>query len=541
MGYFHFSLSNKAIILLPILLVACYMLCPRFVVANDEPAGIEVSVAEDAIQISVSHHLSEKFSLVEQLPWETTADAIKHKPIATESKPNINLPRFHNKRDRLYSKWQLINAETGQPLGPAQAVTQFSDPREHATPLLENNGIKGVQCIVGLDDAISLGIKQAAHNVLISQIIDLNPKPGSHFHMVDGTKIGINIGYIKQLDSIVKKLTDAGVNVTLILLNAVPTKSDGNNPLIHPQTNLAEAPNHLGAFNLTSKRGYLCYRAATEFLAHRYSLPTKQHGLVSGIIIGNELQAHWWWYNIGDALPKTVIADYAKAVRIAQLAAQKAHPRLRIFVSMDHHWTAAMSENKQRFIPGKTLLDLFNAEIKQQGNVPWHLAAHPYPQNLFDPRTWNDEQARLDFETPKITFRNLEVLPAYLSQPHFQIDGKTRRIILSEQGFHRPDGANGDQIQAAAYAYAFYRSQHVEGIDAFILHRHIDHAHEGGLKLGLRAHRPGTITTPGTKRKIYDIFRAADTPDWKTAFEFAKPIIGIKNWDELDSQPVRSD
>ncbi len=71
----------------------------------------------------------------------------------------------------------------------------------------------------------------------------------------------------------------------------------------------------------------------------------------------------------------------------------------------------------------------------------------------------------------------------------------------------------------------------LDAVDAFILHRHVDHPHEGGLRLGLRWFRPGEAD-PRPKKLIYDCFQAADTPAWQAAFEFALPIVGLKSWDE---------
>jgi len=226
-------------------------------------------------------------------------------------------------------------------------------------------------------------------------------------------------------------------------------------------------------------------------------------------------------------------------LRISHLAVRKYHPEIRVYVSMDHHWAATMGDDRLKTISGKNLIDKLNAAVKAKGNFEWHVAFHPYPENLFNPRTWEDKQATFDRNAPKITFRNLEVLSAYLRQKELLFNGRARRIILSEQGFHSPDGPEGEKLQAAAFAYAYYRARHIEGIDAFILHRHVDHAHEGGLKLGIWSRREGTVTTPGRRKFLYDVFRSADSDDWKSAFEFAKPILGIQRWDELLPRAVK--
>ena len=93
-------------------------------------------------------------------------------------------------------------------------------------------------------------------------------------------------------------------------------------------------------------------------------------------------------------------------------------------------------------------------------------------------------------------------------------------------------------LQAAAYAYAYKQAEALPGIDAFILHRHVDHSHEGGLNLGLWERKPDSIATPERRRKIYEVFRNADTSNQTEAFRFALPVIGLSSWDSLKEQGI---
>jgi hypothetical protein len=113
--------------------------------------------------------------------------------------------------------------------------------------------------------------------------------------------------------------------------------------------------------------------------------------------------------------------------------------------------------------------------------------------------------------------------------------GRPRRVILSEQGFDTPTTPQGQAVPAAGFCYAWVKVSRLPGIDAFILHRHVDNAQEGGLNLGLWTRQPGTDATPSAKKRIYEVFRAAGTPEWESAFRFALPSIGIKSWDEVTS------
>jgi hypothetical protein len=226
-----------------------------------------------------------------------------------------------------------------------------------------------------------------------------------------------------------------------------------------------------------------------------------------------------------------IAAEYERAVRIVHTAVRRASQNARVCLSFEHHWGIRYPPGKpDQSVPGRDLLDTFARIARERGDFDWHVAHHPYPENLGDPRTWLDKSATTVDDSPRVTFKNLEVLAAHLARPELLWNGQSRRVILSEQGFHcREDLPDGEVLQAAAFCYAWRKVAAQPIIDAFILHRHVDHAHEG-LNLGLWTHVPDTVSTPGRKRLLYDVFKAADTPEWEKAFAFALPIIGQADW-----------
>ncbi|MCL2159375.1 MAG: DUF5722 domain-containing protein, partial [Oscillospiraceae bacterium] len=173
------------------------------------------------------------------------------------------------------------------------------------------------------------------------------------------------------------------------------------------------------------------------------------------------------------------------------------------------------------------------------GDIGWNIAFHPYPQDLFDPRTWNDATATDSPDTYRITFKNLQVLVEYLRQTQMRYNGSARRVILSEQGFH--GGNNGQaaqELQAAAYAYAYYKAASLPEIDAFILHRHVDHNQEGGLMLGLWTCENGEICEAGNKKLIYEIFRDIDRTNSYDISAFSLDVIrstgvSVTDWSDV--------
>jgi len=400
----------------------------------------------------------------------------------------------------------------------------FSITASAAEPLSK----KGLQ-VQMTDDALALGIKHAALNVNLAAFFDMAGAADSFKYESGGREYFFRKKSVEAID--VKRLSDAGVRVNLILLNYA--SGDPRVDAMMRPPGVKEAPNKLFGFNTMTPEGIAALQACSEFLAQRFSREDGAFGKVAGYIVGNEVNAHWEWYNIGEAPMETVAAEYHRALRIVHTAVRKVSKTARVYISMEHHWTVRGGANEKRYCSGRALLDELTKLSRKEGDFDWHVGFHPYPENLFEPRTWKDKAALPNADSPKITFRNIEQLVAYLRRPELLCNGEARRIILSEQGFHSPDGPDGELAQAAGYCYAWRKIVNLDGVDAFILHRHVDHNAEGGLRLGLWKRKADSIATPDQKKRIYEVFRAADTPEWASAFEFALPIIGIKSWDEV--------
>ncbi len=397
-------------------------------------------------------------------------------------------------------------------------------------PYPQASSKKGLQVeLVG--DALELGIKHAGLNLDLCRAIDLSGGQDSFTWEMDGRTYHFKRRFIESKDREIKALSDHGVQVNLILLAYLTGDAAIDKVLIHPDCH-AQAPNRLGAFNNRSEEGKQWLRATLEFLAERWARPDRSHGRVVGWIVGNEVNSHWWWSNMGEVSMQQFADDYHDVVRLMHSAVRSQASWSRVYISLEHHWNMRYppATAKQAFA-AREFLDYFAAKVRAAGDFDWHVAFHPYPENLFEPAFWNDKSATSSADTPRVTFKNLEVLTSYLDRPNLLFEGKSRRIIFSEQGFHTPDGAQGETLQAAAYCYAYKKIERLSGVDAFILHRHVDHPHEGGLRLGLRKYTP-EASEPRPKKLIYNCFKLADTDAWSSAFEFALPIVGLKSWED---------
>ena len=429
---------------------------------------------------------------------------------------------------------------------PVILLLLLSEPRlatqpANADPFPATPIKKGLQ-VQMIDDAIALGIGQAALNVNLTRLIDPSGKRNGPQWTSGGKQFAFNKRAVADLDSQVKPLTDKGVVVYLILLTYASGDPDRDALMLHPDyARGAKNAGPIGMFNVATPNGNAWLTAATEFLAARYSVANSPNGRVWGYIAGNEVNSHWFWANMGRAPRDRVVEAYEKSVRTIHTAVRKASANARVYVSYDHYWSVRYpAGDDKQCAPGRLFLDAFAAAVRKNGDFDWHVAYHPYPEPLTDCRFWLDRKNAPQAQNARVvTFRNLDVLTQHLEGDRLLWQGKPRRVILSEQGFHCSNGEEGERNQAAAFALAYVKVSRMKSIDVFILHRHVDHAQEGGLKLGLWTNKPGSIATPDRKRLMYEVFRAAGTTDQEKAFAFALSVIGAKSWDEALERMAR--
>jgi hypothetical protein len=243
------------------------------------------------------------------------------------------------------------------------------------------------------------------------------------------------------------------------------------------------------------------------------------------------VNAGWTWTIAGEKPDVLYVDLYTKSLRAADLITRQYNPPAKTFISLDLNWTTRPSSHDY---PGRNILNLLCDFCLAEGDFPWGLAYHPYPEDLFEARVWNDRQATLSFDTPKITFRNLEILPAWLSQPRALYLGKERRSIhLTEQGLNsRNYTEEALQIQAAGMAYAWNKVKRIPEIELFHYHNWVDNPGEGGLRLGLRK-LPEDAVDPRGRKPIWFVYQALGTAAEEAVTSFAKRLIGIQDWDEV--------
>jgi hypothetical protein len=400
------------------------------------------------------------------------------------------------------------------------------------TPFPHPPSIKGLQ-VQMVDDALALGIHHAGININITGLYDARNLPENPKARVDGFEFSFQRSYLESLDRQIKPLSDQGVLIYLIVI-VYPSKNPRIDSVVaHPMAR----PDHrysVAGFNAATAEGRAWLKAVSQLIAERWSGANPSSGRVWGWIIGNEVNSHFMWSNMGKQQLAAAVENYAAAFRIIHQSVRLSSSHARLYVSFDHHWAQRMHGiSAEEACSGREFLDTFAGLTK---DLDWHVAWHPYPEDLGNPRAWMDQTVTSNDASNKITFKNLEVLCRHLRMPSLLYRGEPRRVILSEQGFQTLLQPDGEKLQAAAYAYAWEKCRRLPLVDAFIYHRHVDHAKEGGLRLGLWRNAPHSIVDPHSKKEIWSLMKKAGTSEWDAAASTYLPVTHLKSWEQLTTE-----
>ena len=382
-----------------------------------------------------------------------------------------------------------------------------------------------------LTDIKQLGVSAVTVNILLSDFFNKKNADGSQVYQFDGREYFVSLAALQKYDKILRHARKHRLVVSAILL-LPQIKSFRNKTIGHRLVHRDADPVGVFAMPYTdSEKGIEDYAFIIDLLSKRYNGGEKNQGLIHYWIIHNEVNSAWVWTNAGKKTALRYMNLYVKSMRLVDIISRRYNPHSKVFISLDHHWA---SKHGDKSFPGKLLLDYLVQYTSKEGDFEWALAHHPYPERLNDPKVWQDTQIDYSFETPKITFKNIEVLVSYLKQKRFLYKGDVRSVHLSEQGFNSPSYSEEDLLnQAAGLAYAWEKIRDLSPVEIFHYHNWVDNRHEGGLKIGLRKF-VDDATEPLGKKPIWYLFKSLGTPDERKSMEFALPIIGISEWSEIN-------
>jgi hypothetical protein len=458
---------------------------------------------------------------------------------------SVTVPRLDaHGTDRLYEKFVVV--QKGMVVGGARYVTDYGMSPSNGSAYPSSVTKKGLTVAQLADDGEDLGIGHSLVNISINRImVPVAKTDGSTIAFASGGRDWFfGTAAVGKLDRTFRVLTDNGVVPSAILKLDQTRKATPVPALVHPDASPGQVPDEQFMFNTSDADGVAAFTAAAEFMTERWTRPDGRYGLVPNWIVGNEIDQGYKWMNMGDAPLARYVQIYARALRIVDAAAHRAWGAARTYVPLTNCWTDRCGDNPDptnptRYYAGRDVVDELSRAVSAEGDIGWGVAYHPYPGDLLSPEVWKDTNATASFDTPRISPKNIQVLPRYLSRPSFTYRGQLRSIAATEWGCQTPSYREGDLLeQAACFAYSDYKMQFTKGIEWFNYYRDLDYetTSSSPLEVGLWAtdpEQPRVSQPVGEQKPIYNVMKYIDTSRSLEVTDFAKSIIGIRNWAEV--------
>lgn len=432
---------------------------------------------------------------------------------------SASFPLNYNTPDSNLSRKFLVAVKRGGQMVQVSDEHYITNPEAVAafTSGRMTRGIKGILpevYAINSGELKDLGVQQIVYNIYLDEICAAPEDAGTLPFSYNGQTYYFSHGRIDHYDQMVKGFNQQGMQVTMVLLNRGGTA--GSADLVHPQARGAECPSY--ALNVAESGGVEHLKAVCAFLGQRYSGRTG-NGQIDNWILGNEVNARTSWWYMDSANLDVNVSAYVKAFRIFYNELKAMNGNVWVYNSIDQEW--GRKSNPGSFL-AKDYLDQFNYYINREGNIDWGLSYHPYNSPLYDPYAWNGPAVwvKNSVSTPYITMQNIDILIDYMHQPKFlSPSGQVRSISLAEIGY---TSYFGNENQEASVAYGYLKAASLPDVDAFMLFRFKDDAHEMESKLNL-----GITNLDGSHKPAYDIYKQLGTANEGAAKARASQIIGM--------------
>ncbi|MEA5080271.1 MAG: DUF5722 domain-containing protein [Dysgonamonadaceae bacterium] len=503
------------------------------------PSSItEVKVGLSQVTISGVLSGEGKFSLCEIFPEDTlvTLSTFKNKIAIDNPSFQVTVARSISRSDitydRLLSKWVIVKESgSSETIDSHARYADVIEARQSMSPgiLKSKKGLGGFFMNSYSSDLDQLGITSITINIPITAMMYSYSASNTIEHTYGNKKYYFSRDYLNGLDQALRFASSKKIIVAAILL--VQKASESADPVIGK---ILQHPSYTseGIYtmpNLTTAEGVNCYAAALDFLASRYNRTDDVNGRIHKWILHNEVDAGLTWTNMGRKPMLVYLDTYVKSLRICYNIARQYDVNSEVMGSFTHSWSESVE-----LYSSKEMLKALQRFSVREGDFQWGIAYHPYPQDLNEPKTWNDTKATFSMNSALVTFKNLEVIDYWVKQSDNRYKGTIKRSLwLSENGTNSRTYENKDLMeQAAGFAYAWKKISVLDGIDAIQWHNWIDNRVEYGLRIGLRKF-PDDATDPAGRKPVWYAYQAAGTDQEDNVFEPYKSIIGISSWSEI--------
>lgn len=491
--------------------------------AKDYPSKVtNVQVTSDKVIIKGNCGGSGTYLLAEITPWQDVTELEKY-PYTQDLSGGgftVTVDRIVPNRegiryDKVFSKWAVVKVDGDRQTLDSHA--RYADdvvPKKspEAVPLRNKKGFGAGDIDLYFSDCKEMNVGSITMNVVLNEYI----KGEGSGYSYGGQNYSLG-AFKDYVDRVTRRAGEMDLVVSAIILcqtNSIfkdPENKGGNYTMP----------------NLTTAKAFNLYAAALEHMASTHCTPGNR---ISHWIMHNEVDFANEWTNMGDQPMMRYLDRYIKSMRICYNIARQYDQNASVLGSYTHCWAKADGS----FAP-KMMLEKTVEYSSAEGDFRWGVAYHPYPQNLTKPSFWiDDTQATYSLNSKYVTFKNLEVIDAWIRQKENFYKGKTKRVLfLSEQGTNSPSYSESDlALQAAGGAWAWKKVSKLDGIDAIQWHNWADNKAEGGLRIGLRTFAEGSVSNL-TPKPVWYVWKAAGTAEEDSVFDQYKATLGISDWDSI--------
>lgn len=491
--------------------------------AKDYPSKVtNVQVTSDKVIIKGNCGGSGTYLLAEITPWQDVTELEKY-PYTQDLSGGgftVTVDRIVPNRegiryDKVFSKWAVVKVDGDRQTLDSHA--RYADdvvPKKspEAVPLRNKKGFGAGDIDLYFSDCKEMNVGSITMNVVLNDYI----KGEGSGYSYGGQNYSLG-AFKDYVDRVTCRAGEMDLVVSAIILcqtNSIfkdPENKGGNYTMP----------------NLTTAKAFNLYAAALEHMASTHCTPGNR---ISHWIMHNEVDFANEWTNMGDQPMMRYLDRYIKSMRICYNIARQYDQNASVLGSYTHCWAKADGS----FAP-KKMLEKTVEYSSAEGDFRWGVAYHPYPQNLTKPSFWiDDTQATYSLNSKYVTFKNLEVIDAWIRQKENFYKGKTKRVLfLSEQGTNSPSYSESDlALQAAGGAWAWKKVSKLDGIDAIQWHNWADNKAEGGLRIGLRTFAEGSVSNL-TPKPVWYVWKAAGTAEEDSVFDQYKTTLGISDWDSI--------
>lgn len=392
----------------------------------------------------------------------------------------------------------------------------------------------------------------------------------------DGMTLYFSDSKVNEYDTLIKNMNEKGIIVTAALINGKVGIGNICEELISDRQTLGynSLPDAIQDSNLPAKNKIKCYgfdieddivrkyiKVITRFLADRYDgngINNDTTAMINNWVVGDEVNDRLGYNYMGSSTSDfdiSYVQNYTNMFCVVYDDVKYYNASANVYVCLEHVWGENNNSLKSPYnYSGKQFLNTFDAQIQEHYGecIDWGLAYHPYSYPVQESVVWDDgmrEEVDSTDDSKIITMYNIEVLTDYMNT-HLTYNNQPRSIILSEQGYESNTsnndntayaGQDGELLQAASIAYAYYKAECNSDIDAFILYRFCDIKGKESDSYGITEVESSDydnmqqkyITKISHYKYAYYIYKYIDTDCSATLTHFAKELMNIKEWSEV--------